>query len=55
MLCSKIALPSEYMDKGRNLDLIFVSPLNRTLQTADIIIKTNKLRVKKVVVLPELT
>jgi broad specificity phosphatase PhoE len=43
------------MDNTRNLDLIFVSPLNRTLQTADIIIKANKLRVRKVVVLPELT
>lgn len=43
------------MENSRNVDIIFVSPLNRTLQTADLIIKANKLKVKKVIVLPEIT
>lgn len=54
-LCLKTCLPGDYVGGNRELDIIFVSPLNRTLQTADLLIKSNKLSVKKIIVLPELT
>jgi broad specificity phosphatase PhoE len=37
------------------VDILFVSPLTRALETAELLIKTNRLEVKYVIVLPELT
>ena len=37
------------------MDILFVSPLTRALETAELLIKTNRLDVKRVIVLPELT
>jgi hypothetical protein len=34
---------------------MFVSPLNRTLQTAELIIKSQHLKIKKIIIIPELT
>lgn len=53
--CTKATLPEQYLTGSRNIDLVFVSPMNRTLQTADLLIKANHLKVKRVVVLPELS
>lgn len=37
------------------MDIIFVSPMTRTLETASILIKANSLHPKNIIVLPELT
>lgn len=36
-------------------DCVYVSPLNRTLQTAKLLIDHDKIRYRKIVVVPELT
>jgi len=48
-------LPSSYIQTNRKVDILFVSPLTRALETAELLIKTNRLDVKRVIVLPELT
>ena len=48
-------LPLAYVQHNRKVDLLFVSPLTRALETAELLIKTNRLEVKHVIVLPELT
>ncbi len=48
-------LPSSYVQHNRKVDILFVSPLTRALETAELLIKTNRLEVKRVIVLPELT
>jgi len=48
-------LPSSYIQTNRKVDILFVSPLTRALETAELLIKTNRLEVKYVIVLPELT
>lgn len=48
-------LPSAYVQHNRKVDILFVSPLTRALETAELLIKTNRLEVKHVIVLPELT
>jgi hypothetical protein len=48
-------LPSAYVQHNRKVDILFVSPLTRALETAELLIKANKLEVKHVIVLPELT
>jgi broad specificity phosphatase PhoE len=51
----KIQLPSSYIRQNHKVDIIFVSPLTRALETAELLVKANRLEVKKVLVLPELT
>jgi broad specificity phosphatase PhoE len=48
-------LPLSYLQTNRKVDILFVSPLTRALETAELLIKTNRLEVKYVIVLPELT
>lgn len=37
------------------IDVVFVSPLNRTLETATLILKHHQVEPRRVIVLPELT
>lgn len=48
-------LPSAYTQHSRRVDLLFVSPLTRALETAELLIRANRLDVKHIIVLPELT
>ena len=50
-----LSLPTSYIGAKKEIDIVFVSPLRRTLETAQIIIKSNKLTPKHMIVIPELT
>lgn len=51
-LCANTRISGSYLKNNREIDIVFVSPLNRTLQTADIMMNSNQLKARKVIVLP---
>ena len=55
VLCAKTCIPEGYLPKNREVDIVFVSPMNRALETADIMLNANKVKVRRVIVIPELS